>query len=64
MQNTITNTRTYLLLRREVEIQIRLRHPNLLRLYGYFHDHKSCYLVLEYAPGGELYRCAVWNACL
>lgn len=55
-QNTITSTRTYLMLRREVEIQIRLRHRNLLRLYGYFHDAKSCYLVLEYAPGGELYR--------
>ncbi|CAJ0939443.1 unnamed protein product, partial [Mesorhabditis belari] len=25
-------------LRREVEIQYHLRHPNILRLYGYFHD--------------------------
>ena len=25
-------------LRREVEIQSRLRHPNVLQLYGYFHD--------------------------
>lgn len=31
-------------LRREVEIQSHLRHPNILRLYGYFYDqvrHKS-----------------------
>lgn len=25
-------------LRREIEIQAHLRHPNILRLYGYFYD--------------------------
>ena len=25
--------------RREVEIQSHLRHPNILRLYGYFYDN-------------------------
>ena len=29
-------------LRREVEIQCHLRHPNILRLYGYFYDAVSC----------------------
>ncbi|KAM4691972.1 aurora kinase A [Rhinophrynus dorsalis] len=43
-------------LRREVEIQSHLRHPNILRLYGYFHDTSRVYLILENAPGGELYR--------
>nr|XP_014340825.1 PREDICTED: aurora kinase A isoform X2 [Latimeria chalumnae] len=43
-------------LRREVEIQSHLRHPNILRLYGYFHDSSRVYLILEYAPRGELYR--------
>lgn len=28
-------------LRREIEIQSHLRHPNILRLYGYFYDHVS-----------------------
>ncbi|MBN3280357.1 AURAA kinase, partial [Polyodon spathula] len=42
-------------LRREVEIQSHLRHPNILRLYGYFHDSSRVYLILEYAPKGELY---------
>ncbi|XP_039591006.1 aurora kinase A [Polypterus senegalus] len=42
-------------LRREVEIQAHLRHPNILRLYGYFHDAARVYLILEYAPKGELY---------
>ncbi|XP_022121262.2 serine/threonine-protein kinase Aurora-2 [Pieris rapae] len=42
--------------RREVEIQCRLRHPNILRMYGYFHDEKRIYLILEYAKHGALYR--------
>ena len=43
-------------LRREVEIQSHLKHPNILRLYGYFYDEKNIYLILEYAAGGELYK--------
>uniref|UniRef100_A0A3B3ZZU4 non-specific serine/threonine protein kinase n=1 Tax=Periophthalmus magnuspinnatus TaxID=409849 RepID=A0A3B3ZZU4_9GOBI len=42
-------------LRREVEIQSHLRHPNILRLYGYFHDASRVYLILEFAPKGQLY---------
>ncbi|XP_004484680.1 aurora kinase A [Dasypus novemcinctus] len=42
--------------RREVEIQSHLRHPNILRLYGYFHDATRVYLILEYAPLGAVYR--------
>ncbi|KAL6495426.1 Serine/threonine-protein kinase Aurora-3 [Orobanche gracilis] len=43
-------------LRREMEIQTSLRHPNVLRLYGWFHDAERIFLILEYAHGGELYR--------
>jgi hypothetical protein len=43
-------------LRREVEIQSHLRHRNILRMYGYFWDEKRVYLILEYAPKGELYK--------
>ncbi|CAG8571663.1 15614_t:CDS:1 [Funneliformis caledonium] len=43
-------------LRREVEIQSHLRHPNILRLYGYFHDKDRVFLVLEFAENGELYK--------
>ncbi|OCF30442.1 AUR protein kinase [Kwoniella heveanensis CBS 569] len=42
--------------RREIEIQQNLRHPNVLRLYGYFHDQKRIFLVLEFAAKGELYK--------
>jgi len=43
-------------LRREIEIQSHLRHPNILRLYGYFYDDNRVYLILEYAGKGELYK--------
>lgn len=43
-------------LRREIEIQSHLRHPNVLRLYGYFYDTKRVFLILEYAPKGEMYK--------
>ncbi|KAF0373010.1 kinase-like protein [Gigaspora margarita] len=43
-------------LKREVEIQSHLRHHNILRLYGYFHDKDRVYLILEYAAKGELYK--------
>ncbi|AAS53273.1 AFL101Cp [Eremothecium gossypii ATCC 10895] len=42
--------------RREVEIQSSLRHPNLTQLYGYFHDEKRVYLLMEYLVNGELYK--------
>lgn len=32
----------------------QLRHSNLLRLYGYFHDQDNIYLMLQYAPKGKL----------
>ena len=43
-------------LKDEIEIQTRLKHPGILRMYGYFHDEKRVYLVLELAPGGELFK--------
>ncbi|KAB5595918.1 Aurora kinase A [Ceratobasidium theobromae] len=43
-------------IRREIEIQQNLRHPNVLRLYGYFHDAKRIFLMLEFAGKGELYK--------
>lgn len=43
-------------LRREIEIMANLRHPNILRLYGFFHDEERVFLILEYAAGGELFN--------
>ena len=46
----------YRMLRREVEIQCRLLHPNIVRLHGYFQDPKRVLLILEYLPNGELFK--------
>jgi serine/threonine protein kinase len=43
-------------LRREIEIQSNLSHPHILSLYGYFWDKQRVYLILEFAPGGEMYK--------
>ena len=42
--------------RREIEIHSNLRHPNILRFYGHFHDSKRIFLILEFAGQGELYK--------
>ncbi|KAK6920238.1 Protein kinase domain [Dillenia turbinata] len=38
-----------------MDIQSSLRHPNVLRLFGWFDDDDRVFLILEYAHGGELY---------
>ena len=43
-------------LRREIEIQHGLDHPNVLRLFAWFQDEERVVLVLEYAARGELYK--------
>ncbi len=43
-------------MRREIEIQSHLDHENILKLYGFFWDHRRIYLILEYASEGELYK--------
>lgn len=42
--------------RREIEIQSHLVHSKISRLYGFFHDSKNVYLILEYSIYGELYH--------
>lgn len=43
-------------LRREIEIQSHLRHPNILRLYGYFYDQVIAQWRIEVLrPGFEVW---------
>ncbi|OQS04741.1 kinase [Thraustotheca clavata] len=42
-------------LKREVEIHSRIRHPHILPLYATFQDESKVYLVLKYAPNGDLF---------
>ncbi|KAK3989748.1 serine/threonine-protein kinase [Cladorrhinum sp. PSN332] len=41
---------------REFEIQSNLCHPNILKLYGHFHDSRRIFFILEYAGQGELFK--------
>ncbi|KAK8806987.1 hypothetical protein WA158_003746 [Blastocystis sp. Blastoise] len=43
-------------LRREIEIQSHLHHKNILQMYGFFHDEKLIYMILEYCPRGSLFN--------
>eukprot|EP00927_Polykrikos_kofoidii_P087152 TRINITY_DN9968_c0_g1_i1.p1 TRINITY_DN9968_c0_g1~~TRINITY_DN9968_c0_g1_i1.p1 ORF type:complete len:743 (-),score=110.67 TRINITY_DN9968_c0_g1_i1:64-2292(-) len=43
-------------LMQEVKTQLTVVHPNILRCLDYFEDNSACYLVLEYAEGGDLYQ--------
>lgn len=42
--------------RREIEIQTHLSHPNILKMLTYFWDDKKIYLILEFAQEGELFK--------
>lgn len=55
-KSQLSNMNAEIQLRREIEIQSELDHPNILRLYGFFYDNTRIYLILEFASGGELYK--------
>ncbi|THH30581.1 hypothetical protein EUX98_g3605 [Antrodiella citrinella] len=62
-KSEIVQSRVEKQIRREIEIQQNLRHPNVLRLYGYFHDEKRIFLMLEFAGKGELYKQLMKHRC-
>ncbi|KXJ73311.1 aurora kinase B [Aedes albopictus] len=55
-KSELTKGRVEKQLLREIEIQSRLKHPHILRLYTWFHDERRIYLALELASQGELYK--------
>jgi aurora kinase, other len=56
LKSTIREYEFYNNLKKEIEIQSRLNHKNIVRLYGYFHDTQCIYLVMEYVSQGNLYE--------
>ncbi|KAI8987780.1 kinase-like domain-containing protein [Mycotypha africana] len=44
-------------LKREIEIQYHLDHPNIAKLFGYFHNRDTVVLVMEYGGDSDLYTC-------
>ncbi|CAD7953700.1 unnamed protein product [Amoebophrya sp. A25] len=47
--------------REEIALMRKLDHPNIIRLFETFEDHKNIYLILELCTGGELFD-AIVNA--
>jgi len=41
--------------RTEIKILQTLDHPNVIKMYEYFEDEESIYLVMEKCDGGELF---------
>jgi hypothetical protein len=41
---------------REINIQMRLIHPNIARMFSYYEDNKSYYLIMEYIDKGTLFQ--------
>lgn len=41
---------------REIEIQAHLRHPHVLRLFGFFWDTARIYMIVEHARDGDLFE--------
>jgi len=39
----------------EIDIMIKLDHPNVIKLYETYEDTKYLYLVMELCEGGELF---------
>ena len=46
---------------REIHILKLIRHPNIVQLYEIIETQKNCYLIMEYANGGELFDYIVAN---
>lgn len=43
-------------LMQEIKIQLYANHPNILKMYGFFHDTNKVYLLLELATNGCLFK--------
>jgi serine/threonine protein kinase len=41
---------------KEIAIMRRLDHPNVIKLYNYINTDTSCFIVMEFVSGGELFN--------
>ena len=46
---------------REVNLMIKLDHPNIIKLYEYYENEKKIYLIMELCTGGELFDKIIEN---
>jgi len=54
-KSTLTNSKIRETLRREIQIQKKLKHINIVRLYTCLEDETTFYLILEYVEQGNLF---------
>jgi serine/threonine protein kinase len=40
----------------ELKISLFVNHPNVVKMYGCFHDRLNFYIVMEYMEEGSLYK--------
>ena len=43
-------------IKREIDIHLRITHPRIIKLYSYLEDRNNFYLAMEYASKGTLYQ--------
>jgi 5'-AMP-activated protein kinase, catalytic alpha subunit len=46
---------------REISILRKIRHPNIIQLYEIIETPKKLFLIMEFAPNGELFDHIVKN---
>ena len=44
------------IIKREIDIHIRITHPHIIKLFSYLEDRHNYYLAMEYAQKGNLYK--------
>uniref|UniRef100_A0A7S1PKP2 Protein kinase n=1 Tax=Neobodo designis TaxID=312471 RepID=A0A7S1PKP2_NEODS len=54
-KSTVLSLRKWRHVMREVDAMRACRHPNVLRLIGVFQSPEAVFIVLEYAPGGDVF---------
>ena len=42
-------------MKKEITFHRELSHPNIIKLYDFFYDKEKIYLILEFAPNGNLF---------
>ena len=46
---------------REINILRKVRHPQIVQLYEIIENDENLFLIMQYAPGGELFEFIVKN---
>ena len=55
-KRSLSRSSTLKMMQREIQVQKKLIHKNIIRLHGHIEDIENLYLVLEYAEKGNLFH--------